>query len=86
MVDTCVMCGEPVCEGTQVCYTCEHSASNQVCQECGSSLRLMHSDQAMAGKFLTVTRLFNCGNCHCDWEQESVYTLKSCETKRKFWG
>jgi hypothetical protein len=86
MVDTCVMCGEPVSEGTQVCYTCMHNDEHPACQECHSSLRLMHSSQATAGRFLTVTRLFHCEACHCDWEQNTTYILHSKEMKRKFWG
>ena len=86
-VDTWVMCGNIVPEGTWICDLCaKDRVPQQTCPECSGDLRVMHSYTSEAGSSITVTKLLHCDQCHRDWDQESVYYLKTSEFRRNFWG
>ncbi len=84
MVDTCVMCGDIIPEGSHICYACSHSGI--CCPDCGSQLRLMSSCRSYTDKQVLYSILYHCGNCHADWEAESPANEQTDELKRKFWG
>ena len=37
-VDRCIVCGEPVPEGRQICWRCEHQTENCHCVICGKEI------------------------------------------------
>lgn len=87
MIDTCVMCGIPVPEGTQVCLHCQRrSSDNKVCPDCACQLQTMHTSYAYTNKGLVRSTLFHCRACSSDWELEVPLIEQPGEFKRKFWG
>lgn len=88
MVDRCVVCGELVPEGRQVCLRCENAGDSAGvrCPTCGSTLELMDSSWYFTGDGFGCSTIFHCNVCHNDWEKEAEYVAKPVEFKRKYWG
>lgn len=84
MVDTCVMCGDIVPEGTQICHACNHGGLR--CPDCSTTLKFMTSCRSVTIKQILYSRLYHCEHCHADWEVDSSVNDYAVELKRKFWG
>ena len=52
MVDTCVMCGDVIPEGSQTCLRCQKSGGC-LCPDCGEPLKVMHSRFECEGNDIT---------------------------------
>lgn len=87
MVDTCVMCGMVVPEGTQVCLRCQQQSSIKTpCPDCAGELQVMHTSYYYASTGLVRSTLYHCTNCDHDWELEVPLKEQPGSFKRKFWG
>lgn len=87
MIDTCVMCGIPVPEGTQVCLHCQRKHMERTpCPDCGGNLQVMHTSYSYTDKGLVRNTLYNCESCSSDWEHSVSFIGQYGEFKRKLWG
>lgn len=88
MVDRCVICGDIVPEGTQVCRRCENSSSNDgvLCPQCGHVLELMSSHWYNTRDGHARNTVFHCNTCGSDWEEDEEFIAQPVKFTRKFWG
>lgn len=88
MVDTCVMCGDIVPEGTQVCKRCENGSSNDgvSCPDCKAILEIMSSHWYNTCDGHACNTVFHCNACQSDWEKDEEFVARPVKFNRKFWG
>lgn len=87
-IDRCVMCGEIVPEGSQVCLNCKSRDTNEMvrCYDCGSLLEVMSCHWYNTDNGHARNTIFHCNCCGSDWEKDEEFVAKPVKFTRKFWG
>jgi hypothetical protein len=88
MDDRCVICGDYVPEGRQVCSRCEQveDTTYRKCPECFGKLRLMDTCEYRTANQNLYCKLYHCSQCHSDWEEVCEDASEAAPLHRKFWG
>jgi len=88
MVDRCVMCGDIIPEGSQICKRCENndSCAYTMCPSCGSPLERMSYHWYNTGRGHAKNTVFHCNTCYLDWEKDEEYIAQPVKFTRKIWG